>query len=239
MGKIATCIWNSYNETMRRKLSRSITKLSVIILIELFLGFIVSVSALLVFLKIALNIKTIQVFDVFVNSLLYQIRTPALNEIMTLASFLGHQVLLVLLGVVIVVLMVKKYYRDAVLFFITLITGTVLNIIVKEVVSRDRPSVDPLFQEILHSFPSLHATNSFVFYSLIVLLIYKLTRNRVYTLVAFVICSVVVLLVGISRMYLGVHYLSDVVAGYIFGLWWVATVLVIDKTISIIRFKNR
>lgn len=220
---------------MRKIQSTISSKVSVVVITEIFLGLVVSTAALIVFFKLAFNIPTIHILDVMVSELVYSWRNPLLNQAMIVISYLGQEILLLIFGIVWMTLIIRKYYRDAFLLAVTIITGGIINVLIKEIIRRDRPTVDPLFQEILHSFPSLHAMNSFVFYSLLVLILYKIARKRQLTILVFMVCSIIVILVGISRIYLGAHYLSDVVAGYVIGLWWVATVLVIDKTLSIMR----
>lgn len=201
-------------------------------LIELIIGLIVSTVALTLFLKIAFQLPELQATDDMIRQFIYGFRSPFMTEVMIVFSYLGQELLYCFLIAVVFSLAQYRQWKYIKLLMAIVFSGAILNLFVKELIGRDRP-IDPLFQEIFHSFPSFHAMNSFIFYSLCVLFIYSLTRNRIYTLLSFCVGVLIVLGVGISRIYLGVHYPTDILAGYIIGLWWITTFLVIDRFLTI------
>ncbi|HRN96651.1 MAG TPA: phosphatase PAP2 family protein, partial [Candidatus Levybacteria bacterium] len=146
---------------------------------------------------------------------------------------------LVLLVLVFLFLVIKKHGRDAFIFVILFGIGVCINLVLKEIIGRDRPTFDPLILEPYYSFPSGHAMNAFVFYFALVVYIYRFSRNFTFALTGLVVNTLIVLFIGISRVYLGVHYVSDVLAGFVAGLWWVATALVIDKTLFVFWRRKR
>lgn len=91
-----------------------------------------------------------------------------------------------------------------------------ISLIIKFIIARPRPEFALIKLPITYSFPSGHAMTSLVFY---LTLCYLLTRKSSKTtkVVCYTFFSILVLFIGISRIYLGVHYFSDVVGGYIFG----------------------
>ncbi len=98
----------------------------------------------------------------------------------------------------------------------------------KALFARERPT-DPIIEATGYSFPSGHAFASTVFYGMMVYLVWRLTERRWARALATVLGPLVVLAVGLSRVYLNVHYLSDVLAGWLSGTaWLVACLLVID-----------
>jgi undecaprenyl-diphosphatase len=97
--------------------------------------------------------------------------------------------------------------------------------------SFHRPRPQPFFGAAPHSysFPSGHALCSFCFYAVLAGLIAARTRSLVLRVTAGVAAAVLVIAIGISRIYLGMHYPSDVIAGYLAAAVWVATLLVLDR----------
>jgi membrane-associated phospholipid phosphatase len=97
-------------------------------------------------------------------------------------------------------------------------TGMLLNVVLKESFQRARPSFkDPLVQLASYSFPSGHAVASTVFWGMVCALVFAHTRSRWWRAVAATVSVVMVLLVCFSRVYLGAHYPSDVIAGIAVG----------------------
>ncbi len=115
----------------------------------------------------------------------------------------------------------KKYYRTALLIPLNIAVGSLLNEILKQLFHRARPDILRLVEVTDYSFPSGHSMNSMIFYGFLVYLMLKYLQPR-FKYPAVFIFSLLILLIGTSRVYLGVHYASDVVAGFIIGLAWLA-----------------
>ena len=116
----------------------------------------------------------------------------------------------------------RGHTRLAVFLVVTTLGGGLLDTIVKEAVGRPRPSlVDPVASAHGKSFPSGHAMSSTVAYGALLLVFLPAIGRRYRPLV---VAGVVVLVLGIgfSRLALGVHYITDVVGGYVLGLAWLA-----------------
>jgi membrane protein DedA with SNARE-associated domain/membrane-associated phospholipid phosphatase len=104
--------------------------------------------------------------------------------------------------------------------------GELLNPLLKVIFARQRPSfTDPLVTLTSNSFPSGHATGSTIFYGLVAYLIARRVKGWTWRVLSVVAAVVVVLLIGFSRIYLGAHYLSDVMGGVGVGLVWLASVV--------------
>lgn len=106
-------------------------------------------------------------------------------------------------------------------------------------VQRLRPYIDPLVIEHDYSFPSGHAMTAFVFYMTLVYFVYQMTRKKLQSVLLTSAALGVIFLVDVSRVYLGVHYVSDVIGGYIAGFWWVMTVISIEKSMDTYKVCTR
>ena len=116
----------------------------------------------------------------------------------------------------------RGHTRLAVFLVVTTLGGGLLDTIVKEAVGRPRPSlVDPVATAHGKSFPSGHAMSSAVVYGSLLLVFLPVIRRR-YRPIVFAGAVVLVLGIGFSRLALGVHYITDVVGGYVLGLAWLA-----------------
>ena len=101
---------------------------------------------------------------------------------------------------------------------INLVIITTLNLILKNIVQRPRPCKFQIISEKGYSFPSGHSMVSMAFYGLLIYLIYKNIKNKKLKYSLIVTLSILIFLIGISRIYLGVHYASDVIAGFCISL---------------------
>lgn len=172
-------------------------------------------------------------FDATITQFVDTFKSPLVTHLMLFFSFLGSSLILSLSVVIIGVLVIKKYKKESLLFFLIVVMGIVVNSLLKLFIQRPRPTLNPLIVEPYYSFPSGHSMNAFIFYMTIAYLTYHFTRNKKITCIVFTISAFIIFLIGISRIYLGVHYPSDVLGGYIAGFWWFVTIIIIDRTISL------
>lgn len=133
-------------------------------------------------------------------------------------SYLGAQVLIAVLVIGAVVLVMRRDWRHLAVLAITCGGGALLNGALKLVFHRARPAVASEFHEISWSFPSGHAMDSLIVYGLAA---YWLGDRFPHARAPIGIAAIVLIgTIGFARFYLGVHYLSDVVAGYLGGCVW-------------------
>ena len=117
-----------------------------------------------------------------------------------------------------------------------------LNLLLKSVFQRERPDLLPLVNEPTFSFPSGHAMNSMIFFAALSYFIFYHMNHMRTGRILIAVSVVLIFLIGISRIYLGAHYPTDVVAGYVAGLLWFFIVVFFEKSVSflqIFRIKSR
>jgi undecaprenyl-diphosphatase len=156
--------------------------------------------------------------DYRIMEYVYSLRSPSINSFMIWFTDFASHTMMVIMSILIVVftLLKKKYYILAVYlitFGISLLTSSTLKVIIQ----RPRPGISPLVDVNGYSFPSGHSMSSFVFYLLLVFVIYSLSNKSRAWIYALLISVPIILLIGFSRVYLGVHYPSDAIGGYFAG----------------------
>jgi undecaprenyl-diphosphatase len=164
-------------------------------------------------------------------NLVATLRTPQLDQLMYLITFLAsEQTVVVLTVVAVLVPLIAGRPRSALLVVSAVVAGTLFFELVKVLVQRPRPLLeDARIVQGGFSFPSGHSTVAATFYgTLAYLAIRNLQQYRWKVLVAMA-TGVLVLAIGVSRIYLGVHYPSDVLAGWAAGALWVVLMIVADQ----------
>jgi len=150
---------------------------------------------------------------------------------MVLITNLGSTFMIVSLGLVIFWLIWRKRSKkEAWVFLMILAGGAIINNLLKVIIKRPRPHlISPLINETTYSFPSGHTMNATVLYLLIVFYIFNFLKGNRFRWIYMSILICLIILIGVSRIYLGVHYLSDVVAGFLTGILWLITVGLAEK----------
>ncbi len=113
----------------------------------------------------------------------------------------------------------KRFYRWSLAAAANIAFGALLNVILKNLFLRARPDLLQLVEVSGYSFPSGHSMNSMIFYGFFIYMILENIKHRgKYAITGAM--GLLVLMIGISRIYLGVHFASDVLAGFVIGLVW-------------------
>ena len=144
---------------------------------------------------------------------------------------LGSAVFLIILTIVFLVAIRNK--KVGISIAINLITIAGLNLLLKNIVQRPRPTEFRLIDETGYSFPSGHSMVSMAFYGFLIYLVYKYIQNRKLKTLLITILLLIPILIGISRIYLGVHYTSDVIGGFLVSISYLIIYTRIVKKIVI------
>ncbi len=123
----------------------------------------------------------------------------------------------------------KRHFLHIQTLLISLGGSLITTYILKELVDRQRPIKEALYIESTNSFPSGHATVAIALYGFLLYVIWKHEKHHLKNKM-IIFLSLLIFSIGFSRLYLGVHYLSDVMAGYAVGLIWLLISLAISKS---------
>ena len=168
-----------------------------------------------------------QRFDAMIEVSVYGLRRLELNQVMLAATFLGSALTIIPLTILgVISLLKKKQVRSAVILMATITMSELTNEFLKVLVNRQRPVENSLIKETNLSFPSGHAMNSAAFYLTMSYLLTKTNKKwRKYLLMA---AAILMGIIGFSRLYLGVHYATDVIGGYLMGTFFAVVATSVD-----------
>ena len=173
-------------------------------------------------------------FDHSVRDAIHGISSPELTTVIKIISFTGKVAFLSGLGAIVAaILAYLRRWRDLMLFLITMAGEIVLEVVLKLSYGRVRP--DPFFDlptPASYSFPSGHALGSLCFYGIVAFIFVRRAKSRSARIAAAAAVVGWIAAIGFSRVYLGVHYPSDVLSGFFVGLVWVGAVILNDKLVT-------
>ena len=128
----------------------------------------------------------------------------------------GGAIFLIVVTIALFILIKNKKIRLSILSNLVIIT--ILNQLLKRILQRPRPTEYRIIEETGYSFPSGHSMISMAFYGYLIYLIYKYIKNKYIKWIFIVLLSILICAIGISRIYLGVHYTSDVLGGFLISI---------------------
>lgn len=160
--------------------------------------------------------------------------SPSLTAWMAFFSRMGTGLPLVLLIVAIMVLLYRilGFRRELLLIAFTAAGSGLLNVALKQLFRRPRPEAYRLAEAAGFSFPSGHSMAAFSLYALLALLLWPYIRRPAGRLALLLAMFSLIAAIGLSRIYLGVHYPSDVLGGYVASTCWITAVLAFYKRMA-------
>lgn len=226
-------VWLKHQPVMQRlrqrypKLSRFVanrfnTKVFVGLPLTLvLLVFIVNMALLSQLTESVLESEWIVTFDKKFTALLYNIRSDTLSQVLYAFTQLGErEAVFIVGGLVSPIFLYRRNYVALFAFWLTLAGVGLTTRYGKTFISRERPS-DVAYYVVEHfSFPSGHATTAIALYGILAYFLYRHYQKHAQRKLLLWLAAVLILIVGFSRIYLGVHYLSDVLAGFLLGALW-------------------
>jgi undecaprenyl-diphosphatase len=209
--------------------------------VELAIVLILFACALIIFTVIAYGVFKLQYqqFDFVVFDKVAHLVTPRMTGFIRVITFFGNHMFLIPANLVLVIyfLFIRKHRWYSIKVPVVAIGGVILMALLKEIFNRQRPLIPLLAPVKGLSFPSGHAMMSVSFYGLLIFLVWENITNRTLKWGLTIFLVLFILLIGFSRVYLRLHYFSDVIAGFAAGIIWLTISLLTVRRFE--RFSKR
>ena len=174
---------------------------------------IASLILLIIFIFFVFLRNYFNIIDDFVYSLVKPLISNDITNIMQFITFFSDPIWCILLSCLMILFVKNKKISKA--FILNLILVFLLNYVLKILFSRNRPADINLIVETGFSFPSGHAMMSLGIYGFLIYLLLLSDKNKISKIIGTCFLILLIFLIGISRIYLGVHYATDVIAGFV------------------------
>ncbi|WP_026838687.1 phosphatase PAP2 family protein [Gillisia sp. JM1] len=208
-------------------------------IISIILALIIVVVGINVFVELTntLNSNLISKYDGAITKYVISFRSPNLNNILQFITNLGDLYGYIVVTTICSLLFYFKFknWRYVVQLVFVIIVSGLSNLALKEVINRARPTAEHLVSVQTLSYPSGHAMSATAFYGFLIYLCYFLKINKWLKGSLIFLCSFLIVSIGISRIYLGVHFPSDIAGGIIAGTIWLMFCVLIFNIIDLFR----
>ena len=180
----------------------------------------------------------IEYFDKAVYMGISRYQTTFITNVAKIFTYLGGEIGTFIMGIITYVVVVKKYKdkKTARLIILNIIIVALINQIIKHIMKRDRPVGYRLVNAHGYSFPSGHSMVAMGFYGYLIYLTWDITKHHSKTFLKVamtVILTCIIILIGLSRIYLGVHFASDVFAGLLLSFAYLILFVAICEKITL------
>ncbi len=181
------------------------------------ISYIISAISLLLFTIVMILVlnNSITLFDNTIYNFLISKRCDFLDTYFKTITKLGNTVPVLLIVIILLITLNKK---DKILLGTSAVLSVVINTILKNIVERPRPDHLRLITQGGYSFPSGHAMISICVYGTLIYIINKNIKNKLLKTLLTILLLIIIISIGLSRIYVGVHYPSDILGGYLLSL---------------------
>ncbi|QTD38695.1 phosphatase PAP2 family protein [Polaribacter batillariae] len=241
MQKEIKLIINKSREFLSKKFPKYNEKLPYAITVLITL--IVVISGIKIFVELTENIHTdvLGTFDTKITEYIISFRNPSLTNYFTFVTevgdALGYLVVFTLCSLIFYFVFKRLKYIGQLVFvlFLTLTS----NLILKQIVNRARPTLEHLVTVETLSYPSGHAMTAMAFYGFLIYLITTFKIKKVFKFILITLLATLILSIGISRIYLGVHFPSDILGGFIAGFVWVIFCILLLNLLKVFKTDSK
>src|SRR5690606_1089213 len=210
--------------------------------LTILIAFVIFVVSLNVFVEITEDLKEneLTAFDDTVSEVIHSYRSPTLTPVFEFITHLADRGAYFVAAIMAAAFFYFKYgrWKFTLQTILVLLLSSLSNVVLKKVINRERPSLEHLVAVSTLSYPSGHSMSAMAFYGFLIYLSFRFSGSWWLKAAAFIGFGGLILLIGISRIYLGVHYPSDVIAGFLGGLIWVTFCVVVFNVIDLYRQKE-
>lgn len=191
--------------------------------------FMLSILCLVLFVLLANTYDStfVKHFDIQIIKSIQGLEHPYITSVMNYFSFIGDTIQVIIISICILFILYKVFHQrvELILFTIVLIGSTALNVLLKDYFQRDRPAFYQMVIVENFSFPSGHAMAALSLYGIIGFLLWRHIPKQSGRIALITLKAIFILIIGTSRIYLGVHYPSDIVGAYLIsGFWLMLTI---------------
>ena len=162
--------------------------------------------------------KRITAFDTYIYNLVTTYKSDGMTKLYKFITFFGSTAFMVALAIFFLVIFYKS--KKGGVIAVGLIISTIINNVIKPIVKRQRPLDLMMVEETTFSFPSGHTMAAVTMYGLLIYLVWKGDFNRNIRIVLTVFLALLIIAIGLSRIYLGAHFASDVIASLVVSSIW-------------------
>ncbi len=194
--------------------------------------FIIMFICIIFFVAILEDILDYEIknFDVLWYHIISKSISESITPIARIITKFGNAESLIFITIVLCFVIKNKKINWAII--INLACSTILNFTLKNIIQRPRPDEYRIINENGYSFPSGHSMVSMAFYGFLIYLIYKNVKNKYIKTISILLLFTLIILIGVSRIYLGVHYASDVIGGFLLAISYLVLYVGILKRTS-------
>lgn len=187
-----------------------------------FLGIIIVLMISFIFIVFHVSGQKINQFDQIVITLIQGIESPFLTSVMKLFTIIGsfYFVIAIVLFMSFIMYFKMGLRSELILLFIVTLGTPLLNKILKHYFQRERPILHRLIEINGYSFPSGHAMNALALYGVLTFILWKYMKSHLRHTILLVVSILFIMMIGLSRVYLGVHYPTDIIGGYVASSIW-------------------